>query len=82
MVEGRIVSPQPFHDSSHGPGPATKPSIDIVMFSFSWLIDPPSVDMLEGPPRASEVIEQARSLTKLATNQVNAIVSGLMLPSD
>jgi hypothetical protein len=37
------------------------------MFSFSLLIDPPSVDMLEGPPSASEVIEQARSLTKLAT---------------
>jgi hypothetical protein len=38
-----------------------------VMFSFSLLIDPPSVDMLEGPPSASEVIDQARSLTKLAT---------------
>jgi hypothetical protein len=33
------------------------------------LIDPPSVDMLEGPPSASEVIEQARSLTKLATTR-------------
>ena len=27
-------------------GPATNPSIDIVMFSFSLLIAPPSVDML------------------------------------
>jgi hypothetical protein len=37
-------------------GPATKPSIDIVMFSFSLLIDPPSVDMLVRPPSASVVI--------------------------
>jgi hypothetical protein len=27
------------------------------MFSFSLLIDPPSVDMLVGPPSASEVID-------------------------
>jgi GNAT superfamily N-acetyltransferase len=35
------------------------------MFSFSLLIDPPSGDMLVGPPSVSEVIGQARSLTKL-----------------
>src|SRR5439155_7617174 len=50
-------------------GLATKPSIDIVMFSFSLLIDAPSVDMLVGSPSASEVIGQARSLTKLATTR-------------
>src|SRR6266540_4959293 len=59
--------PTPSGCSGDWSAPATKPSIDIVMFSFSLLIDPPSVDMLVGPPSASEVIGQARSLTKLAT---------------
>jgi len=35
-----------------------------VMFSFSLLIDPPSVDMLLGLLGVPEVIGQARSLTK------------------
>src|SRR2546421_3211088 len=48
--------PTPSGCSGDWSGPATKPSIDIVMFSFSLLIDPPSVDMLVGPPSASEVI--------------------------
>jgi hypothetical protein len=39
------------------------------MFSFSLLIDPPSVDMLVGPPSASEVSGQASSFTKLATTR-------------
>src|SRR5207247_11294353 len=45
--------PTPSGCSGDWSGPATKPSIDIVMFSFSLLIDPPSVDMLVGPPSAS-----------------------------
>src|SRR3954471_4706378 len=61
--------PTPSGCSGDWCGPATKPSIDIVMFSFSFLIDPPSVDMLVGSPSASEVIGQARSLTKLATTR-------------
>jgi len=34
--------PTPSGCSGDWSGPATKPSIDIVMFSFSLLIDPPS----------------------------------------
>src|SRR4051794_19520188 len=41
--------PTPSGCSGDWAGPATKPSIDIVMVSFSLLIEPPSVDMLEGP---------------------------------
>src|SRR4029453_10872856 len=52
--------PTPSGCSGDWSGPATKPSTDIVMFSFSLLIDPPSVDMLVGPPSEPEVIEQAK----------------------
>src|SRR4051794_20744152 len=53
--------PIPSGCSADCSGPATKPSIDIVMFSFNLLIDPPSVAMLVGPPSAAEVIGHAAS---------------------
>src|SRR5215218_7285661 len=54
--------PTPSGCSGDWSGPATKPSIDIVMFSFSLPIDPPSVDMLLRTARASEVIGQGEDV--------------------
>src|SRR5438874_2615339 len=73
--------PTPSGCSGDWCGPATKPSIDIVMFSFNLLIDPPSVGMLEGPSSASEVIEQPRSLTKPATTRARGRASFSANPS-
>ena len=45
---------------------------DDELFSFSLLIDPPSVDMLEGPPSATEVIDQASSSWPVALSRAEA----------